>query len=99
MANLPVPVTPGFPDVYQLELTDRVKGGAGGTANLQATQLAERDAWLRQELEAGRDDFAGHLAAADPHPQYLTEPEGDAKIAAAVAALVAAAPSTLDTLK
>ncbi|WP_375592177.1 hypothetical protein [Chitiniphilus eburneus] len=99
MANLPVPVVPGFPDVYQLELTDRVKGGSGGTANLQATQLAERDAWLRQELAAGRGDFADHLAAADPHPQYLTAPEGDAKIAAAVAALVAAAPSALDTLK
>ncbi|WP_375592116.1 hypothetical protein [Chitiniphilus eburneus] len=96
---LPIPVTPGFPDVYQLELVDRVKGGAGGIANRQATELAERDAWLRQQIEAGRSDFADHVAGADPHPQYLTAPEGDAKIAAAVAALVAAAPSALDTLK
>jgi len=42
--------------------------------------------------------MASHTAAADPHPQYLTSAEGDAKVAEAVAALVAASPSTLDTL-
>lgn len=42
--------------------------------------------------------MAAHLAAADPHPQYLTEAEGNAKIAAAVAALVNASPAALDTL-
>lgn len=41
---------------------------------------------------------SAHVAAADPHPQYLTAPEGDAKIAAAVAALVNSSPAALDTL-
>jgi hypothetical protein len=44
------------------------------------------------------DQDALHVAALDPHPQYLTEAEGAARIAAAVAALVNASPSTLDTL-
>ncbi len=43
-------------------------------------------------------DLAAHAAAADPHPQYLTSAEGDAKVAEAVAALVAASPAALDTL-
>lgn len=43
-------------------------------------------------------DLAAHNIAADPHPQYLTSAEGDAKVAAAVAALVASSPATLDTL-
>lgn len=41
---------------------------------------------------------AAHAAAADPHPQYLTEAEGQARIAAAVAALVNSSPLALDTL-
>jgi hypothetical protein len=41
---------------------------------------------------------AAHAAAADPHPQYLTEAEGQARIAAAVAALVNSSPVALDTL-
>lgn len=41
---------------------------------------------------------AAHAAAPDPHPQYLTAAEGQAQIAAAVAALVNASPVTLDTL-
>jgi len=54
------------------------------------------------------DTMAGHLAASDPHPQYLTQTEGDGRyvqpaavtsaVDVAVAALVGAAPSTLDTL-
>jgi len=45
------------------------------------------------------DDLnALHLAAADPHPQYLTEAEGAARIQAAVQALVNSSPATLDTL-
>jgi hypothetical protein len=44
------------------------------------------------------DQDALHVAALDPHPQYLTKTDGAAKIAAAVAALVNASPTTLDTL-
>lgn len=44
------------------------------------------------------DQDAAHAAAADPHPQYLTEAEGAARIQAAVQALVNSSPATLDTL-
>jgi hypothetical protein len=55
----------------------------------------EQDALVRQ---AATDQDAAHVAAQDPHPQYLTEAEGAARIQAAVTALVNAAPATLDTL-
>ncbi|MDR3429016.1 MAG: phage tail protein [Silvimonas sp.] len=41
---------------------------------------------------------AAHATAQDPHPQYLTEPEGSALIQVAVNKLVNGAPETLDTL-
>jgi hypothetical protein len=51
MANLPD--TPAWEDgVYQLEPTDLVMGGPGGIANLQATQLGNRTAYLKQQLGA-----------------------------------------------
>nr|WP_294864338.1 hypothetical protein [uncultured Pseudogulbenkiania sp.] len=58
MAFLTVPANPGFPDVYQIEVLDRVKGGGGGTANLQATQLAERTGFLKKQID---DAVAGAL--------------------------------------
>ncbi|MGC0151881.1 phage tail protein [Chromobacterium vaccinii] len=60
MADLPIPIPPGFPGVYQLELTDRVKGGAGGMANRQAEQLAERTEFLRRKID---DIVSGALSA------------------------------------
>lgn len=41
---------------------------------------------------------AQHAAAVDPHPQYLTKTDGVARIQAAITALVASSPATLDTL-
>lgn len=41
-----------FPDVYQLEVTDEVLGGLGGTDNEPLHQLASRDLWLRREILA-----------------------------------------------
>ncbi|BAK75376.1 hypothetical protein NH8B_0541 [Pseudogulbenkiania sp. NH8B] len=66
MAFLTVPADPGFPDVYQIEVLDRVKGGAGGTANLQAQQLAERTAFLKalaDGLTAGKQPIDATLTA------------------------------------
>lgn len=77
--------------IYQLETTDPVEGGPGGIDNRQAQQLANRTAWLKSQQEQ-------HAAAVDPHPQYMTEAESNAVIAAAVAALVASSPAALDTL-
>lgn len=51
MATLPTPVNPGFPGVYQIEVLDRVKGGPGGIANLQAEQLVERTAFLKKQID------------------------------------------------
>jgi hypothetical protein len=51
MANLPE--TPAWEDgVYQLEPTDLVMGGPGGITNLQATQLGNHTAYLKQQLDA-----------------------------------------------
>ena len=37
--------------IYQLETTDPVEGGADGVDNVQARQLANRTAYLKQQLE------------------------------------------------
>ncbi|SUX53675.1 hypothetical protein [Chromobacterium vaccinii] len=60
MANLADPKVPGFPAVYQLELTDRVKAGAGGIANRQAEQLVERTVFLKKQID---DIVSGALVA------------------------------------
>ncbi len=54
MANL----TPqkSFDDVYQIETTDPVLGGPGGIANRQPQQLANRDEWLKEQIEALQND-------------------------------------------
>ncbi|MBC3228370.1 polysaccharide deacetylase family protein [Serratia fonticola] len=51
MADLPE--TPSWEiGIKQLELDDMAEGARGGVANLQATQLANRTAWLRSQIEA-----------------------------------------------
>lgn len=84
--------------IYQLETGDPVLGGPEGIDNLQGKQLANRTLYLKQQVELAQTGLGGHAAAVDPHPQYLTGPEGDAKVAAAVAALINSSPATLDTL-
>ena len=37
--------------IYQLETTDPVEGGAEGKSNQQAKQLANRTAWLKQQVD------------------------------------------------
>ncbi|TWC74388.1 hypothetical protein FBY10_10178 [Pseudomonas sp. SJZ103] len=50
MANLPE--AEDFSEgTYQIETSDRVIGGPGGTANKQAEQLGNRTAWLRAALD------------------------------------------------
>lgn len=65
--------------IYQLELNDPVEGGPDGVDNLQAKQLANRTAYLKQQAEQVSAGLAGHAAAPDPHPQYLTPAEGDSR--------------------
>lgn len=64
MANLPSsPIWSS--DVYQIEITDSVLGGPEGVVNVQAKQLADRTAWLKEQVEtAGTTaDTAGANAA------------------------------------
>ncbi|WP_051189994.1 hypothetical protein [Laribacter hongkongensis] len=78
--------------VRYFEANALLTGGPDCPDNLPLRDLVARDEYLKTALE-------GHGAAPDPHPQYLTEAEGKQRIDAAVAALVAGAPGTLDTLK
>jgi hypothetical protein len=57
MTNLTPAAT--FDDVYQIEITDPVRGGAGGIDNLPHQALANRDAYLRQSIT----DLAAVVAA------------------------------------
>lgn len=62
MAN--VPETPDYPaGIYQLETSDPVLGGAGGIANRQAEQLANRTAWLKAKIAAFIDGTVAVLKA------------------------------------
>lgn len=46
------PEVPNYdPIVYQLEVTDPVQGGQGGVANEPLLQLADRTAWLKQQID------------------------------------------------
>lgn len=51
-------VTPEWvDDLYQIEMTDPVMGGADGVANRQAKQLGQRTQWLKKELEGKGEEF------------------------------------------
>lgn len=50
MAN--VKETPVWePGVYQIETTDKVRGGEDGISNVQGKQLANRTAYLKQRAD------------------------------------------------
>jgi hypothetical protein len=83
MANL-TPV-PGNDNVPQLETSTLALGGPGAPMNSQAQALLNRDAQRQADIAAASAGaaaaLAAHEAAPDPHPQYTTEAEVDAKIA------------------
>ena len=93
-----------FPDTYKPLLSS----GSGRTQVIRMVLIVSSTSAVtlkvdpavvlatKGELERA---IAAHMSADDPHPQYLTESEGAAKIAQAVAELVAASPASLDTLK
>jgi hypothetical protein len=93
MATLPETAT--WEDgIYQLETTDPVQGGLDGIDNVQGKQLANRTAYLKQQVDTANTGLANHISEADPHPQYTTAEELETRIAA----LVASSPAALDTL-
>lgn len=84
MTNLPD--TNEWVPVPQIEEDTVWKGGPNGDANNQGKALAKRTAWLKQQVAATQGGLEEHEAAVDPHQQYLTSAEGDAKVAAHAAA-------------
>jgi hypothetical protein len=72
MATLPETAT-WEAGIYQLETTDPVQGGLNGIDNLQGKQLANRTVYLKQQADAANTGLSNHIAAADPHTQYLTK--------------------------
>ncbi|CAE6810705.1 hypothetical protein R69658_05388 [Paraburkholderia aspalathi] len=108
MANL-VETAQWEEGVYQLETSDPVVGGPDGIDNRQARQLGNRTLYLKQRLDQAQGALEGHVAAADPHPQYApkispvltgqpkvpTAPAGDNSQLAANTAFVAAALAAL----
>ena len=84
--------------------------GYGGTTwksvgeSLGVVPGADAAKWVRWGFTAAElgtalgDAVAIHEAKDDPHPAYWNDPRGNAKIAAAIAALVNSSPAALDTL-
>ncbi len=111
MANLDETGAAGYDweqdGIYQLEITDRVQGGAGGIANRQASELAERTRNLHDRLlsaETNKADLNSPVLIGTP-----TAPTADAEtnstqiattafVKAAIALLLNSAPEALDTL-
>ncbi|MCG9124290.1 phage tail protein [Laribacter hongkongensis] len=93
-----------FPDTYKPLLSS----GSGRTQVIRMVLIVSSTSAVtlkvdpavvlatKAELEKA---IAAHLVDVDPHQQYLTKIDGAAKIAKAIADLVASSPAALDTLK
>jgi len=89
--------------IYQIETTDPVVGGPDGLSNTQAKQLANRTAYLKQEVElrapVDSPTFTGSPEAPTPAPGTdSTRLATTAFVQAAVETILNAPPATLDTL-
>lgn len=91
------------PDTYKPVLAE----GSGRTQVIRMVLIVSNTAAVQLKIDPAivlatrgyvDDEVGKHLAAVDPHPEYLSISEGDAKISAAIAKLVSSSPSTLDTL-
>lgn len=92
---------PEFVNVYQIKTTDPVLGGPDGIANLQAKQLAERDAYLKirtDEVEAARGEY-GSLPDRLENYDTFDPAAQNALWGAACAALAAAGLANREALK
>jgi len=79
MANLPESPT-WVSGIYQIETTDPVVGGPDGISNLQAKQLANRTAWLKQiadEVIAARGGKSSLDERLDQYDAYSPEQQTD----------------------
>ena len=80
--------------IYEIQVTDKVKGGPGGTANIQAEELAWRTLYLKERLDNivcsgsggsglfGFDIVDGHLILhyrGDNPPRFWIDEHGHLK--------------------
>lgn len=101
MAGLPE--SPNFEDeVYQLETTDPVVAGPEGISNLQGRQLANRTAWLKQQVDQLLSDFdsltiedIGDLISATDSTRGLIRIATQAEVNAGTETNIATPPSAL----
>ncbi|WP_131034793.1 sialate O-acetylesterase [Klebsiella variicola] len=56
------------PAIYQIKRADKVEGGANGVANIQASQLAGRTRWLKDQVESASDyrEYTFYKTESDP---------------------------------
>ena len=61
-------ITTWADSIYLIARADKVEGGLSGVANIQASQLAGRTKWLRQQLESISDyrEYTFYISADDP---------------------------------
>lgn len=102
MANLPEAPT-WEAGIYQFERTDPVEGGPDGIDNTPTKQLANRTAYLKQEVELraplASPALTGNPTAPTQAPgNTSTRLANTAFVQAALAALVDSSPAALDTL-
>ncbi|MEK6490057.1 hypothetical protein WNJ68_20620 [Klebsiella grimontii] len=60
---------PAWSGVTQLSRLDRVEGGRQGAANMQAQQLVQRTAWLKEMMESASDyrEYTFYVSEDDPN--------------------------------
>ena len=66
MSTIPEPANPGFPNVYEIQDDDDVKGGPDGISNRQAKELVERTAYInKNKIDKSEKGAANGIATLD----------------------------------
>lgn len=89
----------GLGNVDNFATAGKVASETGLAADLFMTPAGTKDAIAAQAPAIVATAVAGHAAAADPHPQYMTELEGDNRYATPAQLAAATAPADRYDLK
>ncbi|ECL8857177.1 hypothetical protein FTZ77_07960 [Salmonella enterica] len=84
-------------EVYQIETSDPVLGGADGVSNRPQKQLANRTQWLKKQLEEANNALAGHERSRN-HPDATLTDKGFVKLYSGVSSeseMMAATPKAV----
>ncbi|WP_334467675.1 phage tail protein [Arsenophonus sp. PmNCSU2021_1] len=65
--------------IYQIETSDPVLGGPDGITNRPTRELANRTAWLKQQLKAAEAALKGHTRSRN-HPDASVSEKGFVKL-------------------